>query len=167
MFKFNPLEILKFFKLSFKHNVIVVLVLSFARLSPINWLKTLSIDSIILKHMSIITVLWIISLVFLFVEFIVIISRNIREKKRIKFNSNLRIKRLKNLTTEEKKILMQYINNDTRTQVFKLGNGNIRELEKYEIVSRASDLALRFDLFSFNIEDWAWDYLKKHPKLLR
>lgn len=73
---------------------------------------------------------------------------------------------LKRLTPGEKEVLRGYLEADTRTRHFWLGEGNVRELEAHGILRRASNVGSSGAGFPFNVQPWAWDYLQKHPELL-
>lgn len=73
---------------------------------------------------------------------------------------------LKDLTVGEKEVLRGYLEEGTRTRHFWLGDGNVRELEAHGILRRASNVGSSGAGFPYNVQPWAWDYLKKHPELL-
>ncbi|MFS0672053.1 super-infection exclusion protein B [Ornithinibacillus sp. 179-J 7C1 HS] len=77
-----------------------------------------------------------------------------------------RKKRLKDLTPEEKAILSFYIIKNTRSQKLNYTNGAVRELEYWKIIYRSSELGNMRSGFSYNIQPWAWEYLKKNPHLV-
>jgi len=73
---------------------------------------------------------------------------------------------LKQLTLGEKKILRNYVLDDTRTNVFWIAVGEVRELEAQRILRRASEASYAGGGFPYNIQPWAWKYLKARPELL-
>lgn len=92
-----------------------------------------------------------------------IIRRELRDNWLIRRQS----KYLADLTPRERKILRGYIQGDTRTQTFHIGDGAVRELESKLILRRASNLGAGSGWgFAYNIQPWAWDYLKRHPELV-
>lgn len=74
-------------------------------------------------------------------------------------------KYLHKLSPGEKEVLRGYIHQDTKTQVFWPGDGNVQELKAQGIVRRAGNVGFTSG-FSYNIQPWAWDYLQRHPELL-
>ena len=95
------------------------------------------------------------------------VSTSIKDK--IKYLSFIKSgkKRLQNLTTEEKKTLKAFTENDTRTQVLDYAHGLTVELENEGIIYRASTLSHGLTRFSYNIQPWAWEYLNKNEHLLQ
>ena len=80
-----------------------------------------------------------------------------------------RERRLRTLNSEEKTILSYYVDNQTRGQYLSIANGTVKVLEIDHILLRASNLGLPGSLneFSYAIQSWAWEFLNKHPELLR
>ncbi len=74
--------------------------------------------------------------------------------------------RLHSLSESERRILRGYIDEGSRTQYFELSDGVVRELERFQILWRPSELSQAFTSFAFNIQPWAWDHLQEHPELL-
>lgn len=71
-----------------------------------------------------------------------------------------------NLTPQEKKIMNIYISKETRTQNMHLEYGAKNDLVRHHIIYRSSDVGRQNTGFSFDIQPWAWEYLKKHEELL-
>lgn len=88
-------------------------------------------------------------------------------KKRIVWWRNLRggKRRLHDLTPDERQVLRAYIENDTRTQYLDLQDGVAQGLAQARIIYRASTLGT-LTSFAYNMQPWAWDYLRAHPELL-
>ena len=82
-------------------------------------------------------------------------------------NSKKLKKRLFELTVIEKKILSKYIDNNTRTEYFNFTDGVILGLVHEHVLYRTSNISDNPPVFPFNIQPWAWDYLRKHPELLK
>ncbi|MBN2366681.1 MAG: superinfection exclusion B family protein [Calditrichaeota bacterium] len=70
-------------------------------------------------------------------------------------------KRLFDLTPEEKDILLGYFLNNTRTQYLSISDGIVKELEAFEIIFRSSNIG-NLDSWSYNIQPWAWKYIKSN-----
>ena len=88
-------------------------------------------------------------------------------KQRIVWWLNLRRlkQRLHDLTPAEREALRGYIENDTRTQYFNPQNGVAQGLVHATIIYRASSLG-SIEGFAYNMQPWAWEYLRAHPELL-
>lgn len=78
-------------------------------------------------------------------------------------------KRLRKLTPDEKLVLRAYVENETRTRYWGIDNGVIRGLESTGILYRASNVSSgkHYGDFAFNVGDWAWEILTKHPDLVQ
>ena len=74
---------------------------------------------------------------------------------------------LRNLSTDEKLLLREYIEQDTKTQSFPMSHGVASGLRLQGVLFQASNLSHAGSLtFPFNMQPWAWNLLKKHPELL-
>ena len=78
----------------------------------------------------------------------------------------LRVKRLHDLTPHEKLILKVYLDQNTRTQYLNIGNGVVTGLVHEEILYRSANIGNLSSGFAYNIQPWAFDYLRQHPELL-
>ena len=75
-------------------------------------------------------------------------------------------KRLKNLTTDEKDALRPYVEENKRTDHFNMASGVANGLESKQILYRSSNLSDLGPYFPYNIQDYAFDYLKRNTHLL-
>ena len=68
----------------------------------------------------------------------------------------------------EREYLARYLHSDTTTLAFDYRDGIVNGLIGKRILYRASEASnpMSFN-FDYNIQPWAWDYLKKHPELLK
>lgn len=74
---------------------------------------------------------------------------------------------LKNLTSDEKRILMEYIGNNVRVRQLDARSGITHMLEVHGILVRASNIAHPvFLTFAYSISEWALEFLKENPNLL-
>ncbi len=73
---------------------------------------------------------------------------------------------LEDLTPVEKGYLRLYIDGNTTTQTFRLGDGIVQMLETKGIIYRASQVGKVLDEFDFNIQPWAYRELRAKPTLL-
>lgn len=87
---------------------------------------------------------------------------------RVKWLVNKRryVAKLRNLTTEEKQLLCGYILAKQKTQYFPIQDGVVMGLVSDKIIFQSSTLGFMTTGFAFNIQPWAWDYLRKHPELI-
>ena len=76
------------------------------------------------------------------------------------------IKRLQKLTEDEKEALRPYIDENRRTRNFRLSSGISEGLKAKAILYRSSQLGEIGDVFPYNIQDYAFDSLKKNKRLL-
>ncbi len=75
-------------------------------------------------------------------------------------------KRLHDLTAHEKRILRRYIDQNTRTQYLNIADGVVTGLVHEEILYRSTNIGHLSIGFAYNIQPWAFDYLRQHPELL-
>lgn len=75
--------------------------------------------------------------------------------------------RLHDLSSDEKEALRFYIKNNTRTQTLDCAAGVASALESAKIIYRASNVSQGHTNFAYNIQQWALDYLRKNPLILR
>jgi len=85
-----------------------------------------------------------------------------------KLKTKKREQRLHNLTPPEKKILSYYLANNTRTQKLSMWDGIVIGLINADILYQAGKFTKNMikGMFDININDWAFEYLQKHPELL-
>jgi hypothetical protein len=72
---------------------------------------------------------------------------------------------LRDLTPEEKAVLLEYLAEDTATRYFNAMDGVINGLCAKGILFRASSLGRRFE-FAYNMQPWAREYLLTRSHLL-
>lgn len=75
-------------------------------------------------------------------------------------------KRLRHLTEDEKDALRPFIENNVRTRRFRLSSGIGEGLQAKKILYRSSKVGEYGDFFPYNIQDFAFDYLRKNSHLL-
>lgn len=73
---------------------------------------------------------------------------------------------LKNLTPDEKEILRGFVFENKRTQFFRFSSGEVNHLVAMQVIYRASNLAKIGDVFAYNIQPWALEYLLKNPQVI-
>ena len=82
-----------------------------------------------------------------------------------------RTKRLfHNLTNHQKQILKNFLDNKDRTRYFQFDDGVVNDLMAAGVISRSAEpttmRGYRGIICAYTLNDWAWDYLNKHPELL-
>jgi hypothetical protein len=110
---------------------------------------------------------WLMSVSILLAEIIFPTFKWILQKIKRHFNLKEYQQRLHDLTIEEKELLSEYIDKNTRTTSIEYSNGVAKELESAMVIRRASNLSHYHNMFPYNIQPWAWDYLTKNPQLLK
>lgn len=83
-----------------------------------------------------------------------------------KFWLRKHVKRLHDLTPQEKRILRSFIENDTRSCLLNVTDGIVGGLVTEKIIYRSASVSRTGTLFSHNIQPWVWDYLRKNTQLL-
>jgi hypothetical protein len=76
-----------------------------------------------------------------------------------------RIRLLKNLSGGEKRILKGYFEKDSKAQMFHLADGGAAGMVAKGILFCPTQYGYGVET-AYNITEWAWEYLKEHPKLL-
>jgi hypothetical protein len=74
---------------------------------------------------------------------------------------------LDNLTPVQKDILRGYIDKETRTMHLRIDNGVVRELEAAKIIGQATQFVDNAFCSDYTINTWVYQYLKKHPEIIR
>jgi hypothetical protein len=77
-----------------------------------------------------------------------------------------RIARLSDLSPQEKALVCHFLVNDTRSVTLSYTDGLTQGLVHAGIIYRASNLSQGGTRFAYNIQPWAWDYLREHPEIL-
>ena len=159
-------KVLDWIKLTGKQAFILVVMSSILLFSSNELITQLGLTKIKEITQPWVGGIWIISLAILVSEIAHPIYQFLANK--VKSWSNLKNghARLNQLTPDEKVFLKYYIEQDTRTNSSKYSNGVVKELEAVGIVRRASQMASYHDVFPYNIQPWAWEYLKKNPTVL-
>ena len=72
---------------------------------------------------------------------------------------------LQNLSSDEKRLLRQYITKDVKVLKLFFGNGTAHGLVKQGILFTSPSYSLDIN-YNFNLSEWTWKKLKENPKLL-
>lgn len=76
---------------------------------------------------------------------------------------------LEALSEEEKSLLRKYIVRGTKTLHLPLNHGVVQGLVHTEVIYRATTVSnpdYGATAFAYNLQPWAWKYLKAHPEIL-
>lgn len=86
----------------------------------------------------------------------------------LKEKNAIRIRRseLKDLSPQERAILRQFIDGNTKTIALDIRSGVHAALESRHVIYRAATVSRHDMYFDYNIQPWAWDYLRRHPEVL-
>ena len=76
-------------------------------------------------------------------------------------------KRFHSLSLPEQSLLAEYVDNETTTRSYLVGDGVVNGLVAKKILYRAGSVSHPYEpRFDFNIQPWAWDYLLRHRELV-
>ena len=113
------------------------------------------------------TWLWIIAIsALLFWTLVLAIAEWLLEYVETVKNHRYREQILHDLSPEEKGLLGRYIYGDTKTQYFAMSDGVANGLANQTVLYIAAKTSINMDVIAFNIQPWAWDYLRSHRELL-
>jgi hypothetical protein len=144
----------------------VALASGFAVLAPATWLARLGLDSLVSEHrgwfggalLVSVAVLLALSAAWLFGSAASPLVEWWQTKRLSGF--------LKTLSPPEKALLKKYLDQQTTTLYFSITDGVVNGLVQKRILWRAASLSAGFTDFAFNIQPWAWDYLKSRRQLV-
>jgi hypothetical protein len=75
---------------------------------------------------------------------------------------------LTGLSPPEKRLLAEYLSQDTTTLSHRISEGVVNGLVGKNILYRASNFSHPGSMsFDYNVQPWAWRYLRRHPELLK
>ncbi|EJT6502744.1 superinfection exclusion B family protein [Clostridium perfringens] len=160
-------DIIQIMKLPLKYLISIFLILLVLLFSPDIFLNSLGLSTLVEKYRTIL------GLAFLCDSFFIISELGCHLYKILyayyQYYSLVKLgkRKLNALTPGEKKILSSYIKNQSKTQDLPINNGVVAELASKKIIYRSTELSSSGLFFSYNLNDWAWDYLNKNPNLLK
>jgi hypothetical protein len=164
---FDPKQVFDWLKLSGKQAFILCLITSIMLFSGDELLTNLGLVKAKESLQLWIGLVWLVSISILLAEIIYPACKWVSQKIKTSMNLKRYQKRLHELTIDEKELLSEYIDRNTRTTSIKYSNGVAKELESAMVIRRASNMAHHYDVFPYNIQPWAWEYLTKNPELLK
>lgn len=164
-------RVIEIIKENFWQTILFLIIMCLALLFlPQEILQKIYIDGLIIRFRPYIG-LFLIALGSLVVGKIVIsiysyfYRLRIRHKARKNYEEII-LGHLEKLTPDEKRILAYYIVHQTKTQKLFLEDGNVSLLSSNKIIYRASSMGNILSGFAFNINDFAYEYLKENYNLL-
>lgn len=160
-------DIIQIIKLPLKYLISIFLMLLVLLFSPDIFLNSLGLITLVEKYRTIL------GLAFLCDSFIIISELGYHLWKILyayyRYYSLVKLgkRKLNALTPGEKEILSSYIDNQSKSQYLPINNGVVAELASKKIIYRSTELSNGGPFFSYNLNDWAWDYLNKNSNLLK
>lgn len=142
-----------------------IFVFSTSLLVMPKWLASiLSVDTFRNNRRDAIGLAFLLSFAFLVVEFIIYLERKLKQR-RLKY---AQYSIFRNLTKEEKEMLSRYVILEEATLAMPMADGVKGGLEAKGIIYRSSPIGFCAPevMFSYNIQPWALEYLRKHKDLL-
>lgn len=91
---------------------------------------------------------------------------HLREKSRERRKKRRLEARLHDLTPDEQETLAGYLRENTKTSYLDAMSGVTGGLEAAGIIYRSSSLGSGGFRFAYNLQPWAWEYLKANPGLV-
>lgn len=155
-------------KLSPKHLLALAAASSFLIFVKSDWLQRIGLTEFRNKYFPWIGIVALLSTALLLSHLLTRIGSWIYQESVFRINLRRWRRYLHTLTLGEKEVLRRFINKNTKTQRLDDTSGVVQGLAAMNIIGRASNITLSVrPEFDYNIQPWAWDYLKKHPNLLK
>ncbi len=157
---------LKFLKLAPRYCIAVAIVCGILLFTPLHILRQVALYDLTQHYRQWLGLAFLISSVLFGVDrgvWVVGVIKNLMLKAKIQKRI---IHRLKSLTEEEKQILRFYIINKSKTNTLRIQDGIVKGLEADGVIFRSANYGSMLEGWSFNITDFAWDYLQKDQSLL-
>jgi hypothetical protein len=159
-------KLVEWIKLSPKHLLPVSLFTGFTLFAPPEWLTAFGIVGLVSDYRPYLGAAFLLSAALLSSALIVTVQGQVASRRRQARRDKYMRQRLHNLAEPEKEILRGFLRNETRTQYLSMADGRVGGLEAEKIIFRSSNVGFSLDHWAYNIQPWAWEYLKKRPKLL-
>lgn len=139
----------------------LIVVLALLLWGPLSFTKTLGLSLIVSQNRPYFGATFALLLAMLLTKVFVAAKNSIGEFQQKK----AAIKRLRDLTEEEKSVLRPYIIEGRRTRNLSPMSGVVAELEHNNILYRSRNIGTIASL-PYNIQPWAYDYLRAHQQWL-
>lgn len=160
-------SLIEVLKLAPKYLVAVALIAGALIFLPESWLQLLGLQEISTQYRAWFGLAFLVSAGICIVAIASWIANwilNIFRRRRVQ---RFVIKKLDNLTEDEKQILRYYFAKGTRSNTLKVDDGVVQELVACRIIYRSAQLGNMLEGFSHNISDLAWDYIHLNPSILQ
>jgi hypothetical protein len=135
--------------------------------SPKSLLSDIGLESFVREYRSWVGLVWLLSIALLLSHVLTPFAKFTRRWGWEKISIRHGRKHLQELTPSEKEILKRFIFGNTRSQYLNFQNGDVKLLEREHIIFMASNTGNLIRGFAYNIQPWAWDYLKQNLHLLK
>lgn len=129
-------------------------------------LRRLGLSDVVQKYRFALGLTLVLSVVLIVIYVCLFFIRSIQRHWYRKKGHQKTIKRLNDLTEDEKQILRYFLHHDTRATMLKYDDGVVQGLAHSGIIYQSSSMGDVFEGFPYNITDWTWDYLRANPQAL-
>jgi hypothetical protein len=123
----------------------------------------LGLEKLINEYHQWIGIIFLISVALLASSFLLFIW----EKINLHLANKRRLERLSKLCPNEKQILRNYLQLNTRSQQLDIRSGVVMELALEGIIHQAAELGSLNGGLAFNIDPVVWEHIKHHPHLVK
>jgi len=154
--------ILDWIKLSPKYLLPIVIVSGFLIFSNGNILNIFGLFIIVNQYRGWIGIIFLVTIALLLSDVALRMVQWLQNKRKLNEKFKDLTSRLYKLTPYEKNIILGFTENNTRTQYLSIEDGTIQELSNFEIIYRSSNFGRSTNRWSFNIQPWAWDFIRKN-----
>lgn len=159
-------DLIEFLKLAPKYFLPILLFSALVVFSPQKWLAFLSLELIGVKYKWIFSLLFLISASMFLSGVLIRLYDAYVERKRAK-NAEKTIKqKLSNLSERQKDILKVLLDGESRSIALPMNDGEVRELERYYLIYRSSNVSRRMMSFDYCLQPLAEEVLKTNRNLL-
>lgn len=158
--------LLEFVKLAPRFLVALGLAAGMLLFANDQLLKRLGLTELVQKYRFALGLTLVISAALLGVYIVLFVLGSIKGWWRKRQFHSAVIKRLHNLTEDEKQILRYYLANDTRANTLRFDDGVVQGLVQDGIIYQSASMGNILEGFAHNISDFVWDYLRVYPNLL-
>lgn len=158
-------KFLDWLKLSPRYLFPLALVTGFVLFMPDSVLDIFGVTAFVASYRGYIGIVFLISFALILTEATLLGYRKYSERRNKSKAAQTLETLLKNMTLDEKRILRQYTERNTKTAYFDMENGVVGGLEDHGIIYKATNVG-RADRWAYNIVPAVWDYLQKHPEIL-
>ena len=128
--------------------------------------RDLGVNQVVSQHRWALGIGFIITFIAIMAALLSLAERHIIDYVSNRLWLRRKAKRMHDLTPQERQILKSFLENNTRSCTLNNASGVVGGLVAEEIIYRSSSMGQFGAYFSYNIQPWAWDYLRKNPHLI-